>query len=311
LTERVVIGTRGSKLALIQTEWVARKLREIHPKVNFHIEIIKTAGDKLSSAPFAQIGSQGIFVKEIENAILERRVDLAVHSLKDLQTDICGGLTIGAILERESPRDALISRQGLKLARLPEGTVIGTSSARRRGLLAAEGRGFEIRECRGNLNTRIEKLKSGEFDAILLAEAGLRRMGMTDDVTEYLDVKHFVPAVGQGALCIEIRADDRRICELVSPLNHEPTFIACTEERSYLADIGGGCHAPVGGHMYYADGEAIFLAFVGTCDGSWYVRRELRAPKGEAHGIGRRMAEEIKALPGAEAFFEEVARDAR
>jgi len=310
LAERVVIATRGSKLALIQAEWVAGRLRELHRGVEFAIEIIKTAGDKVQSAPFAQVGAMGVFVREIENALADGRADVAVHSLKDLQTELHPALEIGAMPERESARDALISRDGAVFAKLRDGAIIGTSSARRRGIIAAEGRGFEIRECRGNVPTRIEKLRRGEYDAVILAEAGLRRMGMESGITEYLDIEQFVPAVGQGALGIEIRKNDERISGLVKPLNDEKTYIACTEERAFLAAIGGGCHAPVGGYMHFDNGQAVFHAFAGTCDVSWAIRKKLCVKMNDAEGIGLRMAEEIRNSPGSGAFFEEAARDA-
>jgi hydroxymethylbilane synthase len=310
MTEGLVIGSRGSRLALIQAEWVAGKLRGIHPDMEIRIEVIKTAGDRMTSAPFARVGSMGIFVKEIEQALSDGRIDLAVHSLKDLQTQLPSDLKLGAVTEREGARDALISRDGTKFDELRPGAVVGTSSARRRGLLAAEGRELDVRECRGNIQRRIEKLLDGDYDAILLAEAGLIRMGMEDVITEYLDVHRFVPAVGQGALGIEIRSNDKRVEEGIKGLNHMPTFVACTEERAFLREIGGGCHAPVGAHMYYRDDEAVLIAFVGTIDASWFARRELRVPSDAASGLGLHMAQEIKGLEGAGAFFREVSRDA-
>ena len=299
------LAKRGFNISFITYDEELKKKKEFND-----IEIIKTAGDRVTSAPFAQVGSMGIFVKEIESALADKRADLAVHSLKDLQTELRPGLRIGAVTERGSARDAMISRDGSMFDDLMQGSIIGTSSARRRGLIAAEGRGLKTRECRGNLPTRIEKLRKGEFDAIILAEGGLQRMGMTAVITECLDLYRFIPAVGQGALGIEIRDDDEHMAELVKPLNHEPTYAACMEERRFLAEIGGGCHAPVGGHMYYQGGDAIFLAFVGTSDGSWFARRMLTVPAEEASGLGERMAMEIKALPGSEAFSEEVTRDA-
>ncbi len=310
MTDRVVIGTRGSRLALIQAESVWAKLRRLNPGIDVDIQIIKTAGDKISSAPFAQVGSLGIFVREIEAALIDGRIDVAVHSLKDLQTELPDELEIGAITEREGARDALISRDGRRLDELPDGSVIGTSSARRAGIVAAEGRGFDIRECRGNVQRRIEKLREGQYDAIILAEAGLRRLGMDDEVVEYLDVRRFVPAVGQGALGIEIRKDDARIADCVKGLNHEPTYTACIEEREFLEAIGGGCHAPVGGHLMYELNEAVFLTFVGTRDGSWFVRKEMRVEIEQAMGVGLRMAEEIKGSDGWDEFFEETTREA-
>jgi len=307
LTERFVIGTRGSKLALIQTEWVAEKLRVAYPGVELEIEIVQTRGDRDTSAPFSKVGSTGIFAKDIEQALVEKRVDIAVHSLKDLQTKIHPDLAIGAITDRESARDVLISRNGHALHDLPENSVIGTSSARRKGLLAVEEKKFAIQECRGNLQTRLSKLENGDYNAIILAEAGLARLDMKDRISQAFDVRHFVPAVGQGALGIEIRRDDDRTAEIVRAVNNSNVEIACIEERSFLSEIGGGCHAPVGGHMFFENGQAVFVAFAGTCDGSWFARREIKVAPSEIRGAGARMAREIRSLPGVEKFLEEVA----
>jgi hydroxymethylbilane synthase len=308
--EILVVGSRGSKLAMIQSEWVVDRIKAFHPGLIVRIEVISTAGDKIQSAPFAQVGALGIFVREIESALADKRIDLAVHSLKDLQTDLHPDLMIGAIPERESARDVLVSRSGAGLDTLPPDAVIGTSSARRRGLLACEKRGFTIKECRGNLTTRLTKLESGEFDAILLAEAGLKRMGLADKITENLDVHRFVPAVGQGAIGIEIRRDDARVADIVRPINHELSFAACTEERIYLAEIGGGCHAPIGGHMHYINDKVEFIAYMGTCDGKWYAREQIYVDPGNIVGTGRLMANRMRSFPGSELFFKEVIGDA-
>jgi hydroxymethylbilane synthase len=304
--ESLVVGSRGSQLALVQTESVVRLIKAIHPEMEISVEIIHTSGDRIQSAPFAKVGSLGIFVREIESALADRRIDIAVHSLKDLQTDLHPDLMIGAIPERESARDVLITRSGAEFDELPAGTIIGTSSARRRGLLAAENRAFIIRECRGNLTTRLSKLENGEFDAILLAESGLKRLNLTSKITEYLDFNRFVPSVGQGAIAIEIRRDDYRVKEIVGPLNHEPTFAACKEERDYLAEIGGGCHAPIGGYVHCQGDQVEFIAFIGTCDGKWYARERLSVRPDDILGIGRLMANRMRSLPGSELFFQEV-----
>jgi hydroxymethylbilane synthase len=308
--DTLVVGSRGSRLAMIQTKWVVERIKAFFPDLIVRIEVITTAGDKIQSAPFVEVGSLGIFVREIESALADKRIDLAVHSLKDLETDLHPDLVIGAIPERESARDVLVSRSGAGFDALPPDAVIGTSSARRRGLLACENHGFTIKECRGNLPTRLSKLESGEFDAILLAEAGLKRMGLTDKITEYLDVHRFVPAVGQGAIGIEIRRDDDRVMDVVKPLNHAPSYAACTEERTYLAEIGGGCHAPIGGHMHYNINKFEFIAFIGTCDGKWFARERISVDPGNMVGTGRFMANRMRSLPGSELFFKEVIGDA-
>lgn len=309
MNKSLKIGTRGSKLALIQANWVKSKLADAHPDIDFEIEIIKTVGDKINNAPFAEVGEFGIFAREIESALLDGRIDIAVHSLKDMQTSIPDGLIIGAIPERVGARDVLLSRESLSYADLPDGAVIGSSSARRRGLLNSEGRDFEIRECRGNLPRRIEKLRDGEFDAILLAEAGLIRMEMTEVISDYFDVGHFVPAVGQGALGIEVRENDKDSNTAIKILNHERTYNACTQERQFLSAIGGGCHAPVGAHVFFSGEQVNMVTFVGTTDGSWSVRRKITLPEDEIHSIAEKMTIEVKSADGIEAFYSEVGND--
>ena len=306
----IKIGTRGSPLAITQTNTVIDMLKQADPCLEFDVQIIKTAGDKITSAPFSKIGEMGVFVRELESALLDNRIDLAVHSLKDLQTDLPDGLTLGAIFERKWVRDAIVSVSGVKLDDLPAGSIIGTSSARRKGLLASENRSFDIRECRGNLQKRMEKLKRGEFDAIILAEAGLIRMDITEFHLEFIDAHRFIPAVGQGALGIEIRENDTRIQTIVELINDNATYIACTEERDFLREMGGGCHSPVGGYLYYENNDAVFLAFTGTTDGSWFTKPQLRVPVADIKGLGLKMAELIKNKPGIESFFEEVNNDA-
>ena len=306
MNHTLTIGTRGSKLALIQARWVQHALRTHHPELNVVVEIIKTTGDKDRISPFAQLGSTGVFAKELEGALLGKEIDLAVHSLKDLQSSMPEGLLLAAIPKREDPRDVLITRSGAKLNQLPEKTVIGTSSARRRGILCAEHKNFIIKECRGNVPTRLAKLENGEFDAILLAAAGLHRMGLHSVITEYLPVDHAIPAVGQGALGLEIREEDNRTRELIKPLNHSLSFDACNEERAFLKEIGGGCHVPVGGHLNFSEKEAVFGAFVGTTDGSWYHRLVTKVPLDRISGLGQRVADEIKKTEGIQAFFNEL-----
>ena len=306
MSDTVVIGTRGSKLALIQVDWVVNRIREHSPGTDIRIEIIKTTGDKNKNAAFINIGAMGIFVREIEHALLDNKIDIAVHSLKDLQTDIDPALEISAIGDRVGARDVLLSREGHTFAKLPNAAIIGTSSARRRGLILTRRKDFQLRECRGNLETRIRKLQEGQFDAIVMAEAGLQRLGMTDVITEYLEPKWFVPAVGQGALGIEVRTDDRKTKNLVKHLNHLPSFLACTEERDFLSRVGGGCHAPVGAYVRFEGEAALMDVFVGTIDGSWHIHCEASVPSSDLVGLGRKLAEEVKNTEGSSAFFEEL-----
>lgn len=245
---KIVIGTRGSKLALWQANWVKDKLTELYPTIKIEIEKIKTTGDKILDAPLAKIGGKGLFVKEIEEALLSKRVDLAVHSMKDVPTEIPEGLQISAICEREDPRDAFISRDGILLNELPQGAVVGTSSLRRTVQLKALRSDLAIKPLRGNVDTRIRKLREGEFQAILLAMAGLKRMGFESIVTEIISEDLMIPAIGQGAIGIETRIDDDFVNELIKPLNHEETAVCILAERAFLSVMGGGCQVPLACH---------------------------------------------------------------
>ena len=303
MTDRLIIGSRGSRLALIQANSIADQLRTHHPELSVEIEIVKTSGDKDQSAPFAQLGATGIFAKELEAALLAQRIDLAVHSLKDLQTQLPDPLTLGTVTKRKWVCDTLISRSGATFDELRKGAVVGTSSARRRGLLLAERSDLVVRECRGNVQTRLAKLERGDYDAILLAEAGLRRLGLADKITEVLSAERFVPAVGQGALGLEIRAADTRVAHLIEPLNHTPSDLACAEERQFLLQIGGGCHAPIGAHLAFEGDEAHFRAFVGADDGSWFVKQNFPLHETEVEGVGARAAREFLTSPSAGPFL--------
>ncbi|HDS30289.1 MAG TPA: hydroxymethylbilane synthase [Firmicutes bacterium] len=310
MSDSMVVGTRGSRLALIQTESIVSRIENIFPELEVKIEIIQTAGDKVSSAPFKSVGASGIFVREIEKALAERKIDIAVHSLKDLQTDLHPDLIIGAITERESACDVLISRHNKTFENLPSGAVIGTSSTRRKALIAIERPDIVARECRGNIPTRLAKLDSGEFDAIIVAEAGIARLGLTARITERLDFNRFIPAVGQGAIGVEIRRNDNRVLDIVRQLNHEPTYAACMEERAFLRQTGGGCHVPVGAFMRYENNQAIFSSFISTCDGKWFAREQIAASADNSGGLGEKMAERMRSHPGFDAFLREVAQDA-
>lgn len=244
---KIVIGTRGSKLALWQANWVKKKLEELYPDLTVEIEKIKTTGDKILDAPLAKIGGKGLFVKEIEEALLKKRIDIAVHSMKDVPTEIPEGLQISAICEREKPVDALISKNG-SLNELPKGAIIGTSSLRRTVQIKALRDDLIIKPLRGNVDTRLKKLKEGEFHAIVLALAGLKRMGFEDVVTEIIPEEIMIPAIGQGAIGIETRVDDDFVNEIVKPLNHEETALCVLAERAFLRVMGGGCQVPLACH---------------------------------------------------------------
>jgi len=240
----IAIGTRSSKLALIQAEEVLTKLREVSPQLKAGLVKIKTRGDQYNTTTLDKFTGQGVFVKEIEKALLERRIDLAVHSLKDLPTEIPNGLMLAAVTARLDPRDVLISRAG-KLAEIMPGLKIGTGSPRRGIQLLALRPDLKLCNIRGNIDTRLRKVSEGEFDGVIVAAAALIRLGWEDRITEYLPVGHFTPAVGQGALGIEMRSEDEEMATLLSKINHEATWRAVIAERTFLQALGGGCRAPI------------------------------------------------------------------
>lgn len=245
---KVIIGTRGSKLALWQANWISEKLQSIYPEIKVEIEKIKTTGDKILDAPLAKIGGKGLFVKEIEEALIAKKVDIAVHSMKDVPTEIPETLHIAAICEREDPRDAFISKDGHLLNELPRGAVLGTSSLRRTVQLKALRADLSIKPLRGNVDTRLRKLREGEFDAIVLASAGLKRMGFEEVITQFFNDDIMIPAIGQGAIGIETRVDDSYINELIKPLHHFETALCVSAERAFLSVVGGGCQVPLACH---------------------------------------------------------------
>jgi len=259
----IVIGSRGSQLAL----WQARHIQSLL-KVETRIEIIKTTGDKIQDVPLSQVGGKGLFTKEIEEALLDHRIDLAVHSLKDMPSELPAGLILSAIPEREDPRDALLG------APLREGGRVGTSSLRRSVQLKAMHREVSIETLRGNVNTRIRKLDEGQYDTIILAAAGLRRLGWADRIAELIPVDVMIPAVGQGALAIETRDDQGEAHRIAHTLEHEASRIAITAERAFLAMFGGGCQVPIGAHATIHGLEIHLRAFVSEPDGTNVKRGE-------------------------------------
>jgi hydroxymethylbilane synthase len=282
----IVIGSRGSQLALWQARHIAARLAELGAETR--IQIIKTTGDKITDVPLAQAGGKGLFTKEIEEELLAGSIDLAVHSLKDLPTNLPAGLALAAFPEREEARDALIGRT---LVMLGKGARVGTSSLRRAAQLGALGRGIVIGNLRGNVDTRLRKLDEGQYDAIVLAAAGLRRLGWQDRIAELLPVEIMCPAVGQGALGIETRAGDRAVADFVSKLDHEQTRIAVTAERVLLAALGGGCQVPIGAHAQIVDQTIHLRAVVASPDGARLVSGELSGADPEAVGqsLGKRL----------------------
>jgi hydroxymethylbilane synthase len=297
------IGTRSSPLALWQAEWVRARIRERYPDLPVTLVKIKTTGDKILDVPLAQVGGKGLFVKEIEEAMLAGEVDIAVHSMKDVPTEFPQGLGLACITKREDPRDALVSC-GLRFADLPEGARIGTSALRRQAQLLALRPDLEMVVIRGNVATRIGKLESEGLDAVILAAAGLKRLGFTDRITEYLPVKLSLPAIGQGALGIECRLDDGDLLELISFLNDPETQRAVGAERAFLLRCEGGCQVPIAafGEM---DGEQLQLTgLISSVNGSRTVRGNISGPPDSYHSLGVELAERLLADGGREILRE-------
>lgn len=301
----LVVGTRGSQLALWQAEWVQRQIRAISPQISVVLKRIQTSGDKIQDVPLAKIGGKGLFVKEIEEALLRREIDLAVHSMKDVPSVLPEGLEILCVPEREDPRDALISREGHSLDKLPRGGRVGTSSLRRQAQLLHVRPDLEIAILRGNVDTRLRKVRENHFDAIILAASGLKRLGWEQEVTEYLSVDVSLPAIGQGSLGLEGRSDDVFVRDLVSQFEHQPTRIAVTAERALLTRLEGGCQVPIAGYATFQGGTLTLDGLVASIDGKRYIRRALSGPPEEAVSIGTRLAEQLLES-GAQPILQEI-----
>ena len=286
------IATRRSALAMWQAEHVATRLREAHPALEVTLLPMTTQGDRELSRSLATSGGKGLFVKELEAAMLEERADIAVHSMKDVPAQLPDGLALTAILAAENPRDAFVSNRFERLDALPQGATVGTASLRRQSQLRAARPDLEIGLLRGNVNTRLRKLDDGEFDAILLACAGLQRLGFDTRIREALDPSAFVPACAQGIIGIESR-DDGKLCDLLAPLHDDPTAIRLAAERAFSARLGGACTVPVAGHARL-DGERIHLdGLVASPDGTRLVRGQHSAPAAEAAAMGEALAERL------------------
>lgn len=290
MKSNICIGTRGSALALWQANHVKECIETAFPDIRVDIKIIKTTGDRITDRPLAMVGGKGLFVKEIEASLLDSSIDLAVHSMKDMPGELPDGLIIGAIPERANPFDVLISAQGELFKEYPQGAVIGTSSLRRGSQLKHLRPDLEIKSIRGNLDTRLKKLKSGEYAAIVLAAAGLERLGQVNEITEYLTETDMVPAVGQGALCIETRENDPDMENILSVLDHEPTRICVTGERAFLKKIEGSCHIPVACFGKIRDNRIIFTAVVASEDGKSFIKETIESTPEQVTEKGRQLA---------------------
>ena len=292
--QKLTIGTRGSQLAMWQTNWVKSEIERRHPGVSIEVEVISTKGDRVLDVSLPKLGEQGkgLFTKELEEAIFEHRVDLAVHSLKDLPTELPAGLQIGAICERENVSDALVARKGIaSFDELPQRALVGTSSLRRQAQLRAVRPDLLIEPIRGNVDTRLRKLDEGQYDAIVLAAAGLHRLGHAGRITEYLGDDRMLSAVGQGALAIEIRENDEATAEIIGELDHQPTRLACNAERAFLKGLGGGCLVPIAAHATIESGMMTLKGLVASPDGAEAMRDQRSGAALEAELIGQQLAD--------------------
>ena len=293
MKKTIRIGTRGSQLALWQANFIRSEIQRLFPDQAVELTIIKTTGDRITDRPLALVGGKGLFVKEIEMALLNKEIDLAVHSMKDMPGELPRGLVIGAIPKRANPFDVLISRDNRLLADYTKGSKIGTSSLRRASQIKHLRPDLTIESIRGNLDTRIKKLKAGEYDAIVLAAAGLIRLEQADEITEYLDEATMIPAVGQGALCIETRENDRNIAPVMEKLDHPDTRICVSGERSFLRQIDGSCHIPVACFGRITGNTVVFTAVVASVDGRDLIKEQIVCPVDEVERSGQLLAERV------------------
>jgi len=306
VSKRIVVGSRGSKLSLIQAEYVVARIRETNPDIEASISQIVTKGDRDRHVRLELMAGIGVFVKELEEALLDGRIDLAVHSLKDMPTQIPAGLCLTAVTERLDPRDVLISR-GTKLAELASGAKVGTGSLRRAVQISVCRPDLEACSIRGNVDTRLQKVANGEFDGVILAAAALKRLGWEDRVSEYLSTKHFLPAVGQGTLAIETRLNDREVDNLVIPLNHLPTWQSITAERAFLSALGGGCRAPIAA-LGIINGTTLRLeGMVGDVGKREILQSSEEGSTAAPAELGVSLAQKLLAL-GADEFLAEVGK---
>lgn len=296
---KLIIGSRGSELALWQTNFVKARLESLFSEITFEIKIIKTTGDKILDVALSKIGDKGLFTKQIEAALLDEGIDLAVHSLKDLQTVQPEGLTIGAVLKREIPNDVLISKNFQSIDELPKGAKVATGSLRRKSQLLRYRPDLQISEIRGNLQTRFKKFNESDLDAMILAYAGIHRLGLDEHIKQIIPFNIMLPAVGQGAMAVEIRSGDQKIKDLLTHLNDETTQLCVTAERSFLRKLEGGCQVPIGANAVIKEDIIELEGFAGSIDGSKALRDKISGEKEEAAGLGLTLAERFLNL-GAE-----------
>lgn len=304
---KIIVGSRRSKLALTQTNWFIQQMKDMGAPFEFEVKEIVTKGDQILDVTLSKVGGKGLFVKEIEQALYDKEIDFAVHSMKDMPSVLPEGLVMGCTPKRVDERDAFISTGNVKFADLPKGAVVGTSSLRRSAQLLLLRPDIEIKWIRGNVDTRLQKLQDGEYDAIILAAAGLKRLGWSDEVvTEYLSPEDCVPAVGQGALAIECRADDQELINELSKLSDRDTWVAVEAERAFLAAMDGGCQVPIAGHATISDDKITMTALVAAPDASVVYKEILTGTNADA--LGKELAR-IVTEQGAYDLIQQVKAD--
>lgn len=300
MSEKFVIGSRGSDLALWQANYVKSSLEDLFSDHQFEIKIIHTTGDQVLDTALSKIGDKGLFTKQIEAALLDDSIDMAVHSLKDLQTEQPEGLVIGAVCERETPNDIFVSRTGGTIDDLPHGARVATGSLRRRSQLLRYRNDLKIEEIRGNVPTRLRKFDESGLDGMILAYAGVYRLGLGDRISQLVPFEIMLPAVGQGAVAIEIRSDDERTAKVVSKLNHQPTRTSITAERAFLRRLEGGCQVPIGAHATLEADDVTLEGMVGSLDGTVVFRKRISGKAENAEFLGTKLADELIVLGARE-----------
>jgi len=301
-TRQLRIATRKSPLALWQAEHVRARLQQLHPGLQVELLTMSTQGDRVLDSPLAKIGGKGLFVKELEQGMLAGQADIAVHSMKDVPAELPAGLHLAVIMAREDPRDAFVSNHFDSLDALPAGSRVGTSSLRRQCQIAARRPDLEILPLRGNVNTRLRKLDEGAYDAVILASAGLKRLGFGARIRQLLEPAESLPAIGQGAIGIECRSDDGRLNALLQPLHDADTALCVTAERAMNQRLHGGCQVPIGGHAVLEGGQLWLRGLVGSVDGRQLIRTERRGARAQAAALGVAAAEDLLAR-GADALL--------
>lgn len=298
MRKEIKIGTRASLLAVTQSTMIKELIEKQHPGTTVELVRITTKGDKILDVPLAKVGGKGLFVKELEDALLDGRADLAVHSMKDVPTDLPDGLHLGIVTERENPRDAFVSNKYDNVLALPQGATVGTSSLRRKSQLACLRPDLVIEDLRGNVDTRLRKLDEGQYDAIILAAAGLNRLGKSERITSLLEPVQMLPAIGQGALGLELRKDDTELLEGIFFLNHTATATAVTAERAFLLRLEGGCQVPIGAFATTEGDNVTLTGLIASVDGKEILKEEATGPGSEAAEMGTKLAEKLLEMGG-------------